>query len=189
MGTSIYFLRWPRIADERLICLGESMAAKISAGLFLLVAFAASAAGAEPASATLYLVPFGFLDTSGEPRDQTADHADRLSAMMRDLGTELQSKAGYRIAAPAAGASTCPTGESTCILDQARTAGADLVLAGAVQKVSTMATSLWVGVFEARGGKRVFYRQLTFRGDTDDAWRHATSFLVREIEDDPPKPQ
>jgi hypothetical protein len=46
---------------------------------------------------------------------------------------------------------------------------------------------MWVGVFRADDGKRVFFRQLTFRGDADDAWRHATTFLSHQLEDHPPE--
>ena len=45
-----------------------------------------------------------------------------------------------------------------------------------------MELNVWMGVFEAGDGKRVFFRQVTFRGDTDDAWRHAAAFLSREID-------
>jgi len=52
-----------------------------------------------------------------------------------------------------------------------------------------MESNVWMGVFEANDGKRVFFRQVTFRGDTDDAWRHAAAFLSREIADHPPASQ
>ena len=156
------------------------------AGLALLFWFVP--ARAENEATRLYVTPFGFFDTSGEPRDQKAEHAGRLATMARELGSDLERKGLFRIVPPQADAPSCPDGDTVCILSRARQAGAALVLAGAVQKVSTMASSIWVGAFDAASGKRLFYRQLTFRGDTDEAWRHATSFLTQEIEDDPPKP-
>jgi len=158
------------------------------AGAFLLasVFVATRAATAEE---SLLLTPFGYLDTSGEPRDQSAEHANRLAAMETQIKDSLQAKGLFLIVAPPQGAPPCPQGETDCILGQARNAGAKLVLAGAVQKASTMESNVWMGVFEANDGKRVFFRQVTFRGDTDDAWRHAAAFLSREIADHPPASQ
>ena len=42
-------------------------------------------------------------------------------------------------------------------------------------------SNVWLGLFEATDGKRLFFRQATFCGDNDDAWRHAATFLSREI--------
>jgi hypothetical protein len=157
--------------------------------LVALASCAASANRALAAEPTLLLTPFGYVDTSGEPRDQSAEHAKRLAAMESDLKTVLETKGHYRIVAAPGSAPSCPQGETECILGQARAAGAELVLAGAVQKASTMESNVWMGVFESRDGKRVFFRQATFRGDTDDAWAHAAHFLSREITENPPSAQ
>jgi hypothetical protein len=158
------------------------------AGAFLLATVFA-APRAATAEETLLLTPFGYLDTSGEPRDQSAEHARRLAAMESDIKDILQTKGVFHIVTAPQDAPACPTGETDCILKQARAAGAQLVLAGAVQKASTMESNIWMGVFEASDGKRVFFRQATFRGDTDDAWRHAAAFLSREIVENPPAGQ
>jgi hypothetical protein len=144
---------------------------------------------AATAEETILLTPFGYLDTSGEPRDQKTEHARRLAAMEADIKGRLEAKGLFRIVAPPQGETPCPQGETNCILEQARNAGARLVLAGTVQKASTMESNVWMGVFEANDGKRVFFRQATFRGDTDDAWRHAAAFLSREITEHPPAGQ
>jgi hypothetical protein len=158
--------------------------ARLAGALLLASVFAATRA--DTAEDSLLLTPFGYLDTSGEPRDQSAEHAMRLAAMETQIKDSLQAKGLFRIVAPPQGAPPCPQGETDCILGQARNAGAKLVLAGAVQKASTMESNVWMGVFEAVDGKRLFFRQVTFRGDTDDAWRHAATFLSREIADHPP---
>ena len=153
-----------------------------------MVTLPAGLARAEGGPVKLFMTPFGFFDTSGEVRDQRAEHASRLQTLSHDLGSELERKGLYRVVmAPPGDGSSCSSNDTACLLRQARDSGATLVLAGAVQKVSTMASSIWVGAFDASSGKRVFYRQLTFRGDTDEAGQHATAFLGREIEDDPPK--
>jgi hypothetical protein len=150
-----------------------------AAVLVLALASPGPAAADAPRVAVL---PFSYLDTSGERRDQSAEHQARLAAMAEQLRSELDAGGGLRVEVlPAAAVSGCATGESECLLAAARDAGADLVLTGAVHKISTMATQMWVGVFDAASGKRVFYRSLSFRGDTDDAWRRATRFLARQI--------
>jgi len=93
----------------------------------------------------------------------------------------------YRVVATPADLAACAATDSACILAAAQRAGVDLILTGAIQKVSTMATQLWAAVFDAGDGKRLFYRQLTFRGDTDQAWERATAFLAKEIEANPVK--
>ena len=137
------------------------------------------------AEETLLLTPFGYLDTSGEPRDQSAEHARRLAAMEAQTSrTSCRLRAFFTSSRRRKTRRPVRQGETDCILEQARAAGAQLVLAGAVQKASTMESNVWMGVFEASDGKRVFFRQATFRGDTDDAWRHAAAFLSREIVDE-----
>ena len=147
----------------------------------------ASPARAVGPTTSVIILPFSFFDTSGEPRDQRADHTARLSAMTGELGTGLESTGLYHLLPATGTVIACDRGDTACILKRSGEAGAALIMTGAVQKVSTMASDLWVGAFDVASGRRVFYRQLTFRGDTDDAWRHATSFLVHQIEADPPK--
>lgn len=144
---------------------------------------AARSAGAQ---AGLLIMPFGFIDTSGEQRDQKADHEKRLVEMSRRIGTELQDKGLYRVIQPTPGILSCDSRDQECLLSEARKAGTDLILAGAVQKASTLISQIWVGVFDASDGKRILYRQLSFRGDTDEAWQHAADFLLQQIEADPP---
>lgn len=159
-----------------------------TAGLAIMFLSALLAASTSARSAeTLLLTPFNYFDTSGEPRDQTAEHATRLAALTRQLDDDLRNKGHYRIVAPPPGATPCSEGDLDCLLRQARAAGADLVIAGAIQKASSMELNMWVGAFDAKTGKRLFFRQLTFRGDTDDSRRHATAFLNSELDEGLPK--
>ena len=135
------------------------------------------------APATVVLMPFSYLDTSGEPRDQATEHDARLALMADVLRSGLEGTGSYRVASVPPQIAACAAKDSDCILAGARDAGAALVLTGAVQKVSTMATQLWIGLFDAADGRRLFYRQLTFRGDTDQAWQRSAQFLVHEIGD------
>jgi hypothetical protein len=136
---------------------------------------------AAAAPAALVILEFGYLDTSGEPRDQRAEHAARLKEMRQSLGAQLEAKQSFRVVPlPDFPTESCPENTS-CLLKEARQAGAELVLTGTIHKISTMASQMWVGMFDAETGERVFYRQMSFRGDTDEAWRRATAYLAREV--------
>lgn len=125
------------------------------------------------------VLPFSYLDTSGEPRDQSAEHAARVERLTRDLTTEIAGDARVRTLAVTA-AAECGQ-DSACILAKARAEGADVVVAGGLQKISTMATQLWIGVFDVETGRQLFHRNMTFRGDNDVAWERAAEFIARQI--------
>ncbi len=153
---------------------------------FVVAVLAALAFGqAECSAATpagLVVLEFGYLDTSGEPRDQRAEHAARLAEMRKSIGSRLSTGDLFRIVPlPDFPTETCRENAS-CLLKEARQSGADFVLTGTIHKISTMASQMWVGMFDAKTGERVFYRQISFRGDTDEAWRRASAYLAREIE-------
>ncbi|MGF1611784.1 MAG: DUF2380 domain-containing protein [Kiloniellales bacterium] len=156
----------------------------------LLIFLLASEALAEAAAPSkLAIDDFVYLDTSGEPRDQTAEHAARLAAMAVALRGELAESGLFEVVALAADGdeAACPEDGGACVLARARDSGADLLLLGAVQKISTMATQVWVSAFDVATAERVFYRHLSFRGDTDEAWQRASRYLTREIKTDPPR--
>lgn len=162
----------------------------IRALLALLLVLAATEALAEEAAPSKLLIDdFSYLDTSAEPSDQTAVHSARLAAMADALRSALAERGLFEIVTPPpeAGEAACAEDDGACILARARDAGAELLLLGAVQKISTMATQVWVSAFDVVTAERVFYRHLSFRGDTDEAWRRASRYLIREIEQDPPR--
>lgn len=139
--------------------------------------------GAGPAAAeepiALGVLAFGFLDTSGEPRDQAAEHAARLELVTAELGEALAAEGRFRLVALPP--PPCPAEDSDCILESARAAGAEIVLAGAIQKGSSMDIKLWAGAFATATGERLFFRQMGLRGDTDEAWRRGARFLAEQL--------
>ncbi|WP_245446976.1 DUF2380 domain-containing protein [Methylobacterium sp. 17Sr1-1] len=48
---------------------------------------------------------------------------------------------------------------------------------------STLLLQMWAWLADARTGREVFSRDLTFRRDTDEAWRRAEAFRVSQIRD------
>jgi hypothetical protein len=155
----------------------SSLLALLVAPAFALLAAQAGAQSEAQSEARprLGLMSFTYLDTSGEPA--ASDHEARLATLAATITSELPH---YDVV-PVAGAERCAEGDSDCLLQAARAAGADLVLAGAVHKTSTLISQIWVGVFDVATGKRLFYRDLSFRGDDDEAFRRAGRFLAGQV--------
>ena len=131
------------------------------------------------------VLPIKLLDTSGEPTDQTADHAERLERLGRDLSTDLTGLGLYRMAyLPAERvAEACPAEDAGCLRKLAHDQGAELLFIGVVHKSSTLILQLWARLVDVRTGRSVFSRDLNFRGDTDEAWRRAREFLVAQMQE------
>jgi hypothetical protein len=132
--------------------------------------------------AALAVLNLDYVDTSGEPTDQTAVHqrraADFVSALQRDLAANGQ----YRIVPMSCGSAPCDPAMSASELQQAaHAAGAKLVLLGGVHKMSTLIQWAKIQIADEEQGQIVFDRLLTFRGDTDEAWQKAESFLARDV--------
>jgi hypothetical protein len=155
---------------------------QVCARLLLLAALFLPPLAHAAGPATLAVVPFAVVDTSGEPGDQRAAHAARLQAMMGTIRGEL---AGSGVVAPVAAGDAAPAGQEEAIA-AARAAGASHALLGVVQKTSTLVLWCRASIVEVASGEVVFDRWLSFRGDNDAAWQRAGSYLARQIAANPP---
>lgn len=140
----------------------------------------ADVAATQPVALTV--LNLDYVDTSGEPADQTAAHqrraADFVSALQRDLAANGQ----YRIIPMSCGSEPCaPVMNPVELQKAARAAGAKLVLLGGVHKMSSLVQWAKIQIADEEQGKVVFDRLLTFRGDTDEAWQKAESFVARDV--------
>ena len=129
----------------------------------ILVNVGPAGAGTEVAApAGVSIEDFQYLDTSGEPVDQTALHEKRLAAFMVALRRDVGADKRYQLT---------PAGQ----------ADAKFKVVGGVQKTSTLVQWARVAVIDT-GAKRVLFEKLyTFRGDNDEAWDRAEAFLAREV--------
>jgi hypothetical protein len=133
------------------------------------------------------VIDFDYLDTSGEPRDQRAEHEARLAAFMSDFRTDLAKGGDFRVVAPKCGADPCSSkSQVEPLLVAARDSGADILLLGGVHKMSTLVQWAQVEAIEAGSGRVLFNKLFTFRGDTDEAWRRAENFMIEEMHALPP---
>jgi len=140
--------------------------------------------GATAQAATLSVIGFDYSDTSGEARDQTEEHAGRVKAFRVWLRDKIAERDGLRIVElPCLSASACTRGSTApeALLAEAREAGADYLVFGGIQKMSTLVGWGRIDVLDVKTNRIVFDRVLTFRGDTDNAFERAARFAAKDI--------
>lgn len=156
----------------------------------LLVAFAGAIGGAASGFAdaaepvTLATSGFDFRDTSGEVRDQRAEHAKRLKVLGIALQEGLSASNRMNLVPLTCGAGDCTarTAGVEAVSVQAREAGARYLLVGEVRKMSTLVGGVKFAVLDLASSKPICDRFLSYRGDTDEAWRRAGAFAAQDIE-------
>jgi len=162
--------------------------------LVLALSLAAGPARADTASNRVPAVlvdDFSYLDTSGEPADQTAVHQRRLESFMAALRRDVGTDARLRLVSPACGASCPPADAPPAVrLQMAAEAGAGVVITGGVQKLSTLVQWARASAIEVGSNRVLFDKIFTFRGDSDEAWERAEIFVSRQARDAlaPPEP-
>jgi hypothetical protein len=158
--------------------------------VFVAIAGLAAALGGQPAQAdvaatqpvALAVLNLDYVDTSGEPTDQTEAHQRRAADFVTALQHDLAANGQYRIVSMSCGPEPCaPAMNPSELQKAARAAGAKLVLLGGVHKMSTLVQWAKIQIADEEQGQVVFDRLLTFRGDTDEAWQKAESFIARDV--------
>jgi hypothetical protein len=166
-------LRKPRFAAVALIAAAVLYAGSVRLG---------QAQGEVPA---LAVAEIQYSDTSGEGIDQSADHVRRLRAFEVSLRTDLAAGGKIRNVTLDCPPNACSVGDIDIaqLVDKAQAAGAAYLLVSSFHKVSTLVQWAKFDIVDVKTRNVVFNRLVTFRGDNDTAWRHAESFVVREILD------
>ena len=146
-------------------------------------ALASSALAGVDGPVSLAVANFDFKDTSGEIRDQTAEHDARLKAFGVALQHGLSDNQKIDLVALPCQTEQCTVRDPGLadLSTQARTAGARYLLIGQVHKMSTLVGWVKFAVLDLSDNKPVCDRYLTYRGDTDEAWRRAAEFTTRDI--------
>jgi hypothetical protein len=161
-----------------------------AAGLALVTAAALTASSARHGRAegemrVLAVAELQYVDTSGEVVDQGADHLRRLRAFEASLRSDLAKSGKMRDVGLDCPANACSVADIDVdrLMGKAQAAGASHLLIGAVHKMSTLIQQGKFDIIDVRSRKIVFDRYVTFRGDSDTAWRRAESFVAGEILD------
>jgi hypothetical protein len=133
----------------------------------------------------LAVFDFELLDTSleGEMRGPQSDEHDRLLRISEQVRRQLSESGKFQlldvspVKAAAEGSNLQACGG--CDVDFAQRIGADLVITGVIRKISTLILNLTIFVRDVHTGQLITAMNADFRGNTDESWTRATSYLVR----------
>jgi hypothetical protein len=152
--------------------------------LLMLAASLGGGAAAQEARPPVAIAQFSFVDTSGEVRDQSAAHRAWLHMFSRLMREEIERSGKFAVVEFDCPASDCRVIDgiaSEALVGAASRAGARYLVVGGIQKMSTLVQWARLGVLDLESRKAVVDRLYTFRGDTEDAWRHAALYVARHV--------
>ena len=135
---------------------------------------------------TMAVADFDYRDTSGEIEDQVEAHRARVAAFGQLLRDSLPAEGKYRVVrldCPDGGACTAASMRPDDFLAHARRSGARLVVYGGIRKISTLVQWGQVQVLDLQRNELLLRRTVTFRGDTDMAFRRAAAFVSEMLKD------
>ena len=150
----------------------------------LAIVLAPGSAVAATSPVPVAVIDFDYTDTSGEPRDQTAEHAERLAAFVKALKSDLAATGRFQpvdIACASPPPCTAANTPAPALIAAAKAAGARLLIFGGIEKMSTLIEWGKLEIVDLEADRLVDDKTLTFRGDNDEAWRRAEAFAVEEI--------
>jgi hypothetical protein len=147
-------------------------------GALLMPGLCLAAAG----QTAIAVAEFDYSDGSGEARDQSAAHAERLQRFSQDLRADLAKNGNFRvIALDCADFCTANQANLNHLTKQARQQGARLLVFGLIHKQSTLIQWSKTELLDLATDQILLDKLLSFRGDDDSSWRHAESFLAKDI--------
>jgi hypothetical protein len=165
---------------ETVDCAKSALAVLLAAALSL-----QPSRGTLAAPPTITVADFDYVDTSGEVRDQSAEHKARVAHFAELVGENLFAKGDHRVLP-----FDCPQHPCTPIrmgsddfIAAARRTGARFVVYGGIHKVSTLVQGGLVEVVDFQDEKLILKRTVSFRGDNDEAYRRAAAFVADTVGD------
>lgn len=133
------------------------------------------------------VLPFDFINSTGLAL--RPDEQGRLERLPRQVGRALSASGLVRVINVDAGDASARqilSGQSLyncngCEAQLGKALGADLVLAGWVQKVSDLILNMNAKVVSTATGQVVAFGWVDLRGNTDLSWSRAVSYLMENI--------
>jgi hypothetical protein len=163
---------------RRLIRSTAVFAAMCAAALLLQANF-----GFAAAPLTIAVADFDYVDTSGETRDQSAEHRARVAKFAELARENSSAKGDYRVLP-----FDCPQHPCTPVsmgsddfIAAARRSGARFIVYGGIHKMSTLVQNGLVEVLDLQNEKLLLKRTVSFRGDNDEAYRRAAAFVADTV--------
>ncbi len=156
------------------------MRARIAAILVALMVSAPARAGPPK----LAVFDFELLDTSleGEVHGPRREEHERLMRASEQLRKDVAESGKFQIVdispvnAAAQGSNLQACGG--CDVQYAQQLGADFVITGVVQKVSNLILNMNIYLRDVHTGRLVAAMSVDLRGNTDESWSRAMSYLV-----------
>ncbi|WP_206453787.1 DUF2380 domain-containing protein [Aurantimonas marina] len=133
---------------------------------------------------TIAVIGFDYSDSSGEPADQAKEHMARLALFREEIRNRVDRDASFKtIELPCTERSRCSRGSTSAdlLLREARAAGAHFLVFGSIHKMSTLVGAGRVDVLDVATDRILLDRVLSFRGDTDEAFKRAAAFAAKDI--------
>src|ERR1700724_3252479 len=152
-------------------------------GLIALILLVSAPAHAEPAKIVVF--DFELVDTSlqGEVDGPRTDEQRRLMSTGEQLRKAWAESGKFSILdiAPVNAAAHGSNLQSCggCDVHYAQQLGADFAITGVVQKISNLILNMNVYIRDAHTGRLVTSMSVDLRGNTDESWFRAASYLLR----------
>jgi Protein of unknown function (DUF2380) len=151
--------------------------------LVVLLSLIVGPACADPPKLAVF--DFEMIDSSlqGEVNGPRTDEQERLMRVGDQVRKSLADSRKFAVidiapvnaAAHASNLQAC----GGCDIRLAEELGADLAMTGVVQKVSNLIVNINIFLRDVHTGKLVAAASTDMRGNTDESWTRATSYLVR----------
>ncbi len=155
------------------------------AAMCVAVAMSLPAGPGLSAPLTIAVADFDYVDTSGEVKDQRAEHRSRVAQFAELVRENLGAGGDYRVLPL-----DCPEHPCTPVsmhpddfIAAARRSGAGLVVYGGIRKMSTLVQWGDVELLDLDNEKLLLKRTVSFRGDNDEAYRRAAAFVGDTVRD------
>lgn len=154
----------------------------LAAAASLMMGVARAAIAEDTPPIPLAIAAFDYVDTSGEVGDATRAHAHLVEIFTQALAQDLAATGKYKIVPLLCGKDPCTSKMDPVDLQKAaQTAGVKRVLLGGFHKMSTLVQWAKMQIIDVDAGQVSFDRLVTFRNDSEEAWKRAETFLFREI--------
>jgi Protein of unknown function (DUF2380) len=134
---------------------------------------------------TVAVADFDYIDTSGEVKDQRAEHQARMAQFAELLRAKLGADGQFQVMPLECAEPPCtPVNmHPDDFIAASRRSAARFVVYGGIHKTSTLVQWGDVELLDLEANKLLLKRTVTFRGDNDEAFRRAAAFVsdtVRE---------
>lgn len=150
-------------------------------------AFAAMACPARLSAAplTIAVADFDYIDTSGEVKDQRKEHQARMAQFAELLRAKLSADGEFQVMPIECAEPPCTpiNMQPERFVAASRRTAARYVVYGGIHKTSTLVQWGDVELLDLKANRLLLKRTVTFRGDTDEAFRRAAAFVGDTVKD------